>query len=87
MMLVFNIQPTSMVISRRLAVFRGKNFITGHYKQNLQTIFSCLPWLKAPLASTLLYDSVTLNLAGGPKVSTKQNLLALFYRRHFNSSG
>ena len=57
----------------------AKNFSTGPYTQTLQPVF----FIPAMLAGTIdLYHfillSLTLTLAGGHKISIKQNLLASF---------
>ena len=68
-----------------LAVLHGKNFNIGHYTQTCQSIF----FIPALLISTVnVYHFYTifigLDLAGGHKVSAKQNFLASFSPAFFN---
>ena len=48
-------------LSGRPAVLSSKNFNVGHYTQTFQFVL-CLPYLQAPLISTIF--SLTLTLAG-----------------------
>ena len=76
-----------------LAILCGKNFDVVHYGQTFLPIFFffffCLP---AVLIGTINFYhfiplSVTLTLAGGHKVSNKQNLLVAISSTLFNCSG
>ena len=76
------------VLIIRLAILSGRNFNIGHYTQTFQPNF----FIPAMLIGTtdfyhIILLSVTLTLAWGCKVSTKQNLLASFSRTLCNWSG
>ena len=69
------VHPASQLASH---LGMAKTFTLDITHKLFNQIFSCLPYLQAPLTSNITYHFIDLDLARGHKVSAKQNLLASF---------